>query len=65
MSKLKTIKESDIDKLIRQTQIRIDYLKKETDVEDVYNRMAWVKVGYAQGYLETLIKQLKGEYPIL
>ncbi len=56
MTKLKTLKQPEIDKLIKQTERNLQFVKNERD--------PYVAKGYAESVFEYLIKQLKGEWPI-
>jgi hypothetical protein len=57
MSKVKAISKTDAEKLARSCQSALNYVESEPN--------GYICKGYAKQHLSTLLKQLKGEYPIL
>ncbi len=55
-TKLKTLKQPEIDKLIKQSERNLQFIQTQYEPN--------VAKGYAQSAFEYLIKQLKGEWPI-
>lgn len=57
MTKIKSIPAEKIKILIEQLNKFYDFVETE--------REPWVSVGYTKSSIKTIIKQLKGEFPIL
>lgn len=55
-TKLKTLKQPEIEKLIKQTEKQLNYINTESE--------PYAIKGYVRTSLEYLIKQLKGDWPI-
>lgn len=65
MTKLKTLKQPEIDKLINQLEKSYDTITKEPTEQELKNMFHdSFRLGQAQATIQYLIKQLKGEWPI-
>jgi len=60
MATVKKLNHEQIQKIVAQLEKAMEYLEKEE--EHMFS--ANMKVGYAQGTCKTLLRQLKGEWPL-
>lgn len=63
MSNIKSISKADVTTMIATLESSLERIKEMAS--DTHNRFEVYKVvGYAEATIETVIKQLRGEYPI-
>lgn len=62
MSNTKAIPKQDVEKLIADLEKKLVSIKELSNEQSPFG--AYKALGYAEGALEHLIKQLKGDYPI-
>lgn len=63
MRNIKSISKADVTTMIATLESSLERIKEmASDTSTLYE--CYKTVGYAKGTIETVIKQLKGEYPI-
>ena len=64
MDNIKAINKTDVEKLIIHLEEKLKRIKElANEATDTFG--AYKTIGYAEGSIEFVIKQLKGEYPII